>query len=109
MNRITFTLVAGQDLTEKHCLAVAASEAGAVLPEAGKAIAGIVIEGEKANKPIGIERGGVCRVVYGDTVTAGTELEVTAEGKLIPLTTGIAVGYAIESGAADEIHHAIIY
>lgn len=100
----SITGVPAEDFKEKRYTAVNFNEDGKVVSAtAGGASVGIIYEPNNIDEPAQVVVHGAAYAVYGADVEAGQELEVGTDGKLVPLTTGKAVGIAAVSGAADEI------
>ncbi|MFG1785686.1 capsid cement protein [Rhodococcus oryzae] len=69
---------------------------------AGGRIAGVAAADADADALVPIARGHsrVVKVTAGAAITAFAEVEVGADGKAIPATTGNAVGYAVTAAAS---------
>lgn len=73
---------------------------------AGKSF-GVAAHDADTGELVTVHRAGTVRVVTAGVLAAFDEVEVGATGKAVKLTTGKAVGYAINgvaSGALAEIH-----
>lgn len=103
------SLIAATDLSAKQFYAVKVDSNGkAALAGAGERAAGILQNDPASGKVANVMALGVSKAVYGASVTAGAELEVDANGKLITASTGKVVGIALESGSANEIHSVLL-
>lgn len=49
-----------------------------------------------------IHRGGVLFVTAGGSITAGAQVEVGSGGKAVALSSGVAVGHALETGSNNN-------
>ncbi|MEN8721863.1 MAG: capsid cement protein [Alphaproteobacteria bacterium] len=76
-----------------------------VLPDgtvagAGEAIVGLA-QRDAENNVVGVTVVGLAVGTAGAAIAIGDELEVGADGKLVPLAAGVSVGIAMEAAAAD--------
>ncbi|MNU72330.1 hypothetical protein D3C71_617860 [compost metagenome] len=69
---------------------------------AGTAI-GIIQEPNKINEPAQVMVHGVSFVVLGGTVAGGEEVEIGADGKMVKLAAGKAVGICAVGGVSGDI------
>lgn len=49
-----------------------------------------------------IHRGGILFVTAGGAITAGAQVEVGSDGKAVALSSGVAVGQALETGSNNN-------
>jgi hypothetical protein len=49
-----------------------------------------------------IHRGGILFVTAGGAITAGAQVEVGTDGKAVALSSGVAVGQALETGSNNN-------
>ena len=73
--------------------------------DAGEAAVGVAQMEAKddLNEPITVMNGGISFVYFGAGVSAGEEVEVGSDGKVIEQDSGEVVGVAMVSGASDEL------
>lgn len=104
------TLVAGEDLSSHQYKAVKLNNYGkVVLAGAGENAIGILQDTPKANKPCAVMVYGVSKAVYGGTITAGTNLSVGPDGKLVAQTsTEPVVAIALENGSNNEVRTVLL-
>lgn len=103
------SITAGADLSNSQYKAVKIDANGnVVLAGAGENAIGILQNAPEQGKVASVMVLGESKAVYGDTVTAGANLEVDASGRLVPATSGAVVAVARESGNADEIHTVLL-
>jgi hypothetical protein len=58
------------------------------------------------NKLVGVARGGIVPITASAAITAGVQVQVAADGTVIPLAAGIAIGTACDdcaNGADCEV------
>lgn len=104
------SLIAGEDLTTKQYHAVKVNANGnVVLARAGENAIGILQNKPEQGKVAEVMSLGISKAVYGGTVTAGQNLAVDSEGRLVNASGNSAViGVALESGEANEIHSVLL-
>jgi hypothetical protein len=97
------SLNAGEDLSASQYKAVKIdSDGNAVLAGAGEKSVGVL-----QDKPLDIGHAGavgfngITKAIAGAAITAGSEVEVGTDGKLITLDTGVSLGTATTSAGAD--------
>jgi len=100
------TLIAGQDLSTKQYYAVKVDTNGqAVLAGAGENSVGVVQNVPASGQTATVMTLGISPVVYGASITAGSNVTPDANGKVVTAGGSDAVlGIALESGNADEVH-----
>jgi hypothetical protein len=105
---LTFT--AGADLSANQYYAVKVDSSGnVVLAGAGENAIGIIQNKPTSGQAASVMVLGESKAVYGASVTAGGNLSVNANGKLIPTSGNAAViGVALESGSADETRSVLL-
>lgn len=92
------------DLTGARFLAVKRDTDGLMIKAgAGEKALGILQDAVDVNEIGAITVAGVSYCVFGATVAVGAEVEVDANGKLIPLAAGKSIGICEVGGDADEI------
>jgi hypothetical protein len=73
---------------------------------AGKMVFGVAKYDAAINKFTGIVREGIVPITSSAAITAGAEVQVAADGTVVPFTTGIMIGIACDdcaSGADCEV------
>ena len=107
---LPISVFAGADLSAQQyrCVKLNTSTGKAVVAGAGEAILGVLQQPRVADQEVTVEVAGTTKVVAGNTVTPGIQLEVGTDGRVIPLNTGILVGYAITGGSANQIIEMLI-
>lgn len=107
----------GRDLTAHAATTVTASTCASLagpmiggLPQIttaapGARIAGICKYSATTGELVGLARGAarVVRVRAGAPLSAGVEVEVGAAGAVVPKSTGVAVGYALDTAASGAL------
>lgn len=103
----SWTLVAGEDLTESQYCGVdlELTTGQAVLPSAGGRIIGVLRNKPDDEQPATVVSSGVVMGLIGDTgVVAGNNVTVDADGAFIQASSGDThCGIAVKSNAAGEI------
>lgn len=102
------SLVSNADLSalSNQYLAVVPHTVSGQIVVAGAAleILGILQNNPAALEAAEITMNGVSKAISGAAITIGDEIEVDANGKVITLAAGVAVGYCLDTaGGADEI------
>ena len=69
------------------------------LPAAGAAVFGVAGHDAETGQEVHVLVGGIVPVLAAADITAGTQVETDATGRIVPRATGVAVGYAVASGA----------
>jgi len=102
--------VAGEDLSAKQYYAVKISSTGVVsLSGAGENAIGILQNSPQEGEVASVMLLGISKAVYGASVTAGQNLAVDANGKLVPAAGNAAVvAIAWDGGSANEIHTVLL-
>jgi len=108
--RQSFTGIAAADLTGKEGFGVVLTAAGKIaLAGAGVAIDGILRYAGKADETVTVVKTGQMGLIFGAAVTAGDPLATDANGKfVVAVAPAIGVARAMESGAADTKHKALL-
>lgn len=78
---------------------------------AGGRVAGVAADSAASGALVPIVRGKdrVVKVTAGAALTAFAEVEVGTDGKAIPATTGVKVGYAVTAAANNTDAHISLY
>ncbi len=95
---LRFSLPAGEDIARRRFVSVNSSSEGVIATTAGSAIG--VSMNEAADGEVLDIADGIVVVEAGGAITAGTDVEVGANGKAVAKTTGIGVGVAITGATA---------
>lgn len=73
------------------------------LPAAGAAVLGVLGHDGVTGQYVHVNVGGVVPVLAGTGgVTEGTQVETDAAGRVVPRTTGVAVGYCVAGATAGN-------
>lgn len=96
---LQFSLPAGVDIARRRFVSINSNSA-AIYAAPGAAALGVSMDDAKAGEVL-IISDGILMVDAGAAVTAGQDVEVGANGKAIPNTSGIGVGVALTSATAD--------
>jgi hypothetical protein len=93
----TVTIVAAESITAFCCVNTQGCH------EAADEVVGVAMHDTDSGSPISVGVGRIEVALSGAAVTANTPLEVDASGKLIDYSSGIVVGYSIDSSTdADQ-------
>ena len=101
------TVLATAAVTGRTFVGVSATRSGSGHVRAATAAQGTKAFGVAA-RDIGsgeigtIERAGILHVTAGGAITAGARIEVGAGGKAVALSSGVAVGQALETGVNNN-------
>ena len=76
---------------------------------AGKAVLGIASWDTALNGPVTVKRGSVLPVFCSANITHGQEVEVAADGSVIPLNTGKAIGMALNDATNGNLAEILMY
>ncbi|NMA23640.1 MAG: DUF2190 family protein [Spirochaetales bacterium] len=95
---LRFSLPAGEDIARRRFVSVNSSSEGVIATTAGSAIG--VSMNEAADGEVLDIADGIVVVEAGGAITAGSDVEVGANGKAVAKTTGIGVGVAITGATA---------
>lgn len=71
-------------------------------PAAGAAAFGVAAYDALTGERLGVLRAGVLPVTAGGSITAGAEVQVTATGSVVALSSGRSVGKVIEAATAGQ-------
>ncbi len=100
----TLTLLAGADLSAKQFHAVKLNSSGkVVLASDGDKIVGILQDDPENGQAGVIMVSGASPVIFGDTVTAGQEVQANAAGKIITKASGVGIGFCLEGGTVNKV------
>lgn len=73
----------------------------ATAPAGGPAL-GVPGHDADEGQEVHVHVGGIVPILAAADIVAGTQVEVGAAGRIVPRTTGVAVGYATASGASGS-------
>lgn len=90
----------GLDTTASGQRFQVAMAGGAGTAGAGKRVLGVALWDAAIGQEVTVKRGSVMLVTCAANITAGQEVEVDANGKVIPLNAGVAVGMALDTTAS---------
>ena len=95
------SLEAASDLSSNQYYAAVVNSSGkAALAGAGAKIIGVIQNAPIAGEAAAVMVLGRTKGIAGAAVTTGNELEIDANGRFIPLSTGTSVGFALEDATA---------
>lgn len=102
--KINLTGTAKVDLTAARFLAVKRDTDGLIIKAGdGEKALGILQDGVDINEIAGVTVFGVSFCIFGATVAVGEEVQVDANGKIIPLAAGKSIGICEVGGDADAV------
>lgn len=101
---------AGADISAyEYCCVKMDTSGRAVVGTAGDAAFGVLLAGgntalpDAAGEIASVGYQGIMLVRAGATITTPGQVEVTTGGEVIPLNTGVAVGWAMSAAAENDI------
>lgn len=93
---LTLAVLAGAALAAERFV-----EADGTYPSAGGAVFGVTNTEAASGERVSVDVIGTTIVVAGDDFAVDALLQVDAAGKVVPLTTGVAVAKAMQASTAD--------
>lgn len=78
-------------------------------PQAGGRVLGVLTRDTASGAPGTVVCEGVVAVFAQASITAWEEVEADAEGRAVPLSTGVAVGVALADAAQNELAQIKLY
>jgi len=106
-----YSLVTGIDFTNLQYAGIVIDANGeANAPGAEESIDGVIQDNPGVGETAQICQSGITMLTVGSVgVSAGEKLEVEADGKVVTLNTGVAIGKALNSGVAGEVISVLLY
>lgn len=102
--KVSITLVAATDMSQKRYTFGTVNTDGALVTPAADALAvGVIQTPGIISEPCNVMTTGVSFIKLGGTVAAGDKLSVGTDGAAIKATTGEVIGVCLVGGASGEI------
>lgn len=102
-SNLTLTVIAAATLSANRGVTV-----GGGIPSAGAPIAGFTRTSASAGDPVPVDCGGTVIAETGAAIPAGAAVEVDAQGRVVPLSSGTKVGRMAPGQAAAAAAGALV-